>query len=240
MARQDTPPSRRTAIIATVVVAALIAGVLLIRIGQDNGSGDDDNNDARPAAETPRPTIATGRAGPAGDAAGVPVGFSADEPGAVAAAVAYATASQRWLYFTDEEIEAAVAEIATPAAAARMAEDVVADVSMAREQLAQSSGPIWWLVRPLAWRVDDYRDTDARVSVWTVTILSAAGVAAPQSEFLTVTLDLSWVDGDWRVDGVRDTPGPTPITGPHDQPWDAEPFDEALDGFTRMDGEPAS
>jgi hypothetical protein len=239
MARQDTPPSRRTAIIATVVVAALIAGVLLIRIGQDNGSGDDDN-DARPAAETPRPTIATGRAGPAGDAAGVPVGFSADEPGAVAAAVAYATASQRWLYFTDEEIEAAVAEIATPVAAPRMAEDVVADVSMAREQLAQSSGPIWWLVRPLAWRVDDYRDTDARVSVWIVTILSAAGVAAPQSEFLTVTLDLSWVDGDWRVDGVRDTPGPTPITGPHDQPWDAEPFDEALDGFTRMDGEPVS
>jgi len=239
MARQDTPPSRRTAIIATVVVAALIAGVLLIRLGQDNGSGDD-GNDARPAAETPRPTIATGRSGPAGDAAGVPVGFSADEPGAVAAAVAYATASQRWLYFTDEEIEAAVAEIATSVAAPRMAEDVVADVSMAREQLAQSSGPIWWLVRPLAWRVDDYRDTDARVSVWTVTILSAAGVAAPQSEFLTVTLDLSWVDGDWRVDGVRDTPGPTPITGPHDQPWDAEPFDQALDGFTRMDGEPAS
>lgn len=238
MARQDTPPSRRTAIIAFVVVAALIAGVLLIRIGQDNGSGDD-GNDARPAVETPRPTIAAG-AGPAGDAAGVPVGFSADEPGAVAAAVAYATASQRWLYFTDEEIEAAVAEIATPVAAPRMAEDVVADVSMAREQLAQSSGPIWWLVRPLAWRVDDYRDTEARVSVWTVTILSAAGVAAPQSEFLTVTLDLSWVDGDWRVDGVRDTPGPTPITGPHDQPWDAEPFDEALDGFTRMDGEPVS
>jgi hypothetical protein len=111
---------------------------------------------------------------------------------------------------------------------------------MAREQLAQSSGPIWWLVRPLAWRVDDFRDTQARVSVWTVTILSAASVAAPQSEFLTVTLDLSWVDGDWRVDGVRDTPGPTPITGPHDQPWDAEPFDQALDGFTRMDGEPVS
>ncbi|HMQ25916.1 MAG TPA: hypothetical protein PKA98_08005, partial [Acidimicrobiales bacterium] len=113
-------------------------------------------------------------------------------------------------------------------------------VSMAREQLAQSSGRIWWLVRPLAWRVDDYRDTNARVSVWTVTILSAAGVAAPQSEFLTVTLDLAWVDGDWRVDAVRDTPGPTPVTGPHDQPWDAEPFDRTLDGFTRMDGEPLS
>ena len=240
MSRHDSaPPSRRTAIIATVIVVALVAGVLLVRLGQGSRPSDD-GNETPSAAEAPRPTVPAGVAGPAGDAAGVPVGFSADEPGAVAAAVAYATASQRWLYFTDEEIEAAIAEIATPVAAPRLAEDVVADVSMAREQLAQSSGRIWWLVRPLAWRVDDFRDTEARVSVWTVTILSAASVAAPQSEFLTVTLDLSWVDGDWRVDGVRDTPGPTPITGPHDQPWDAEPFDQALDGFTRMDGEPVS
>ena len=239
MTRQNNPPSRRTAIIAAVVVVALVAGVLLLRFSSDSPTGSD-HSDAPSATQAPRPTVAAGVAGPAGDAAGVPAGFSANEPGAVAAAVAYATASQRWLYFTDEEIEAAIAAIATPVAAPRLAEDVVADVSMAREQLAQSSGRIWWLVRPLAWRVDDYRDTNARVSVWTVTILSAAGVAAPQSEFLTVTLDLAWVDGDWRVDAVRDTPGPTPVTGPHDQPWDAEPFDRTLDGFTRMDGEPLS
>ena len=239
MSGQNTPPCRRTAVIASTVVLALVAGVLLIRFGHESSSGSNRDH-PRPGSEAPRPTVASGTAGPAGDAAGVPVGFSGDEPGAVAAAVAYSTASQRWLYFTDEEIEAAIAEIATPVAAPRLAQDVVADVAMAREQLAQSSGPIWWLVRPLAWRVDDFRDTQARVSVWTVTILSAASVAAPQSEFLTVTLDLSWVDGDWRVDSVRDTPGPTPITGPHDQPWDAEPFDQALDGFTRMDGEPVS
>ncbi|RMH80574.1 MAG: hypothetical protein D6683_05055 [Actinomyces sp.] len=156
----------------------------------------------------------------------------------MAAAVAYATASQRWLYFTDEEIRAAVGGIATPVAAARLADEVVAEVSMARDQLARASGRIWWLVRPLAWRVEHYGPHEARVSVWTITILSAAGVAAPQTEFLTVTLDLAWVDGDWRVDGVRNSPGPTPLAGPHDQPWDAEPFDRALDGFVRMDGEP--
>lgn len=240
MTRHDTPPSRRTAILAALVVVALVAGVLLIRFSSSDTAPSDRRSDTAAGTDGPRPTVAAGVAGPAGDAAGVPVGFSPDEPGAVAAAVAYATASQRWLYFTDEEIEAAVAEIATPVAAPRLAEEVVADVSMARDQLVESSGPIWWLVRPLAWRVDDFRDTEARVSVWTMTVLSAAGVAAPQSEFLTVTLDLSWVDGDWRVDGVRDAPGPTPITGPHDQPWDAEPFDDVLDGFTRMDGEPVS
>lgn len=239
MSRQPTPPSRRTAIIAMVVLLALVVGVLLVRLTRDTSSGDH-RNEPPAAAESRRPTVPSGAAGPAGETSGVPVGFASDEPGAVAAAIAYATASQRWLYFTDDEIDAAIGEIATPVAAPRLAEDVVADISMAREQLAQSSGRIWWLVRPLAWRVDHFRDTEARVSVWTVTILSAAGVAAPQAEFLTVTLDLAWTDGDWRVDGVRDTPGPTPITGPQDQPWDAEPFDQALDGFTRMDGETVS
>ena len=237
MARQPSPPSRRTAIIAAVAVIVLVAAVLLVRVTGDD-SPSPDGSDTPPAVESPRPTTPVGATGPAGEVAGVPVGFAADEAGAVAAAVAYATASQRWLYFTDAEIEAAIAEIASPVAAPRLTEDVVADVSMARDQLAQAQGRTWWLVRPLAWRVDDLRDTEARVSVWTVTILSAAAVAAPQSEFLTVTLDLAWVDGDWRVDGVRDTPGPTPISGPHDQPWDAEPFDQALDGFTRIDAEP--
>ena len=236
MARRSSPPSRRAAILASVVLVALVAGVLLVRVNRDTSAGPE--QDEMPPAAEPRQTAPAGVAGPVGEAAGLPVGFAQDERGAVAAAVAYATASQRWLYFTDAEIEAAMNEIATPVAAPRLAEDVVADISMARGQLAQSSGRIWWLVRPLAWRVDSFRGAEARVSVWTITILSAAGVAAPQSEYLTVTLDLAWVDGDWRVDGVRDAPGPTPIPGPRDQPWDAEPFDDALAGFTRMDGEP--
>lgn len=236
MSRQAKTPSRRTAVMVIVAVFTLLAGVFLVRLTGSSSSSTDRAEPQR--AVVPHPTVPAGAAGPAGEAAGVPVGFVSGKQGAVAAAVAYATASQRWLYFTDDQIEAAVSEIATPAAAPKLTAEVVADVTTARNQLAQSSGRIWWLVRPLAWRVDDFRDSEARVSVWTVTILSATGVAAPQSEFVTVTLDLARVDDDWRVDGVRDTPGPTPITGPHDQPWNAEPFDQALDGFTRMDGEP--
>jgi hypothetical protein len=225
--------------VATAALLVIVVGVVLMRVTRQppvNG-----RHEGPPTTvASPRLQVPTGATGPTAEVAGMPVGFATGEDGAVAAAISYATAAQRWLYFSDAQIEVAIAEIATPVAAPRIAEDVVADVSMARSQLAQSSGRVWWLVRPLAWRVDDYRDTQARMSVWTVSILSAAGVAAPQTEFVTVTLDLVYLDGDWRVDAVRDTPGPTPITGPHDQPWDAEPFDRALDGFTRMDGEPRS
>ena len=230
-------PKRGTVVLAAIATVMLVAGVTVTRFF---GGGDDQAGSPTTAESderTSRPVAPAGATGPTLERAGLDVGFAADQDGAVAAAVSYATASQRWLYFTDDEIRVAVAEIATPVAAPRMADEVVLDVSAAREELGASPGPIWWLVRPLAWRVEHHDADEARVSVWVVTILSASEVAAPQSEFMTITLDLAWVDGDWRVDGVRDAPGPTPLSGPQDQPWDAVPFDDALDGFTRLDGE---
>lgn len=166
------------------------------------------------------------------------VGFARDEAGAVAAAITFATASQRWLYFTDEEVEAAVRAIADPSAADELAATVVDEVSSAREQLGESPGRVWWLVRPLAWSVLHRSDDHATVEVWAVTVLSAVEVAAPQAEWRTFTVDLAWDEGDWKLDAVRNTPGPTPMVGPGDRPWDAIPFDGALEGFVRLDGEP--
>jgi hypothetical protein len=161
-----------------------------------------------------------------------------DEAGAVEMAVGFAAAPQSWLYFDDREIAAAVAEVASPRAMADLTAETVAAVRAARDELAQSSGRVWWLVHPLAWRVESFSGTEATVAVWVVTLLSAAGVAMPQTEWVTDLVDLVWVDDGWRVDDSIERPGPTPLTGPGDRPWEAEPFDSALDGFTRLDGEP--
>ncbi len=228
---------RRLAIAAAITTVLFLAGWFLSVIGRP--SPPEPSASVETITEV-RPVVPAGVAGPVSEQSGVDVGFAADENGAVAAAVSYATAAQRWLYFTDDEITAAVTEIATPTAAPRLVDDVLADVGLARGQLAASPGRVWWLVRPLAWNVTHFGIDEASVSVWTVTILSAAEVAAPQTEWITVTVDLAWIDGDWRVEAVRDTPGPTPMTGPKDIPWDAVPFDDALVGFTRMDGEALS
>jgi hypothetical protein len=175
--------------------------------------------------------------GPTLEASGLDVGFADDEPGAVAAAVSYATAAQRWLYFTDDEIRAAVDRDRHAGRRAPHGRRRRPDVSMARDQLGESQGPVWWLVRPLAWRVETSTTPGAGVGVDRDDPVGR-GVAAPQSEFLTVTLDLCV--GRRRLARRRRArhPGPTPMTGPQDQPWDAEPFDETLEGFTRIDGEP--
>jgi hypothetical protein len=231
----------RTRLRALVLGGAAVILLLLGSLLSGLGRGDEKAPAARSSevSTTPSAPGAVG-AGPTSERAGMPVGFSRGRSGAIAAGTAYATASQRWLYFTDGQISDALAEIATPDSQARLTHDVVSEVGTARDRLRSSSGPVWWLVRALAWKVESFDQREARVSVWTVTVLSAAKVAAPQSEWMTVTVDLRWVHGDWRVDDVRDIPGPTPMMGPKDRAWDAEPFDDALDGYTRLDGEPVS
>jgi hypothetical protein len=221
---------RRRVLVAGTVAALLVAmGALLVRVGAPEAS----QRDEQPARETTAGSSTRGR-----QDTETPASSGRDEGGAVTAALAYTAAPQRWLYLTDEQIAAAVEEIATPEAAGSLVAETVEEISVAREELAQTSGRVWWLVHPLAWRVESHSPDDATVAVWTVTVLSAARVALPQTEWLTVTVDLTWVDGNWRVDAMRDRPGPTPMTGPQDEPWNAQPFDEALEGFTRIDTEP--
>lgn len=226
--------NRRTLLAGAAAITVLVVGAVLARVGA--GGSETSPTTTVPLAAEPTVTITGARpAGPTRVEAGVPVGFEASEDGAVAAAVTYATASQRWLYFSDDELAAAVAALATPAAAESLTVEVTSEVALARDELARTSGRVWWLVRPLATRVEHVTTANARVSVWVVTILSATDVAAPQAEWLTVTVDLAWVDDDWRVDGVRSTLGPTPLSGLKDEPWTAARFDDTLDGFTRVD-----
>ena len=216
-----------------VICAAVVPGAALVA-GMTASDG--------PTAERPVDHSIATVPGPGGEEHGASRGAATpqgrDERGAAAAAVVYAAAPQRWLYLSDDEIAAAVGEIASPDAAGRLAAENVAEIHAAREQLAESPGRVWWIVHPLAWRVEAFGEGRATVAVWTVTVLSAADVAMPQTEWVTVSLDLVWVDGAWRMDDIRSQPGPTPMTGPGDRPWEPEPFDAALDGFTRLDGEP--
>ncbi len=220
--------------VAVAVLGAFLAGVVAAGlIGSTPSPGE------RPA-DLPRPPADAGDVdGGSGDSAtaGAATGFTRSEEGAREAAIAYATASQRWLHLSDDELEAAVRALSSEDAAERLVQEVVAEVSLARDALVRSAGPVWWLVRPLAWRLENYSPERARVAVWTVSVLSAADVAVPQADWLTVTVELVWEAGDWRVDDVRDTPGPTPMVGVRDQPWQPEPFDDALAGFERLGDE---
>ena len=209
----------------SIVVAAALAGIVVttaVLVRRPDATADGGH---REAVLTPRPTVA--EAAPA-----VPEPTAA---GAREAALAIVAASQRWLYLDDAQVTSEVRAVATPEAADQLAREEVEQVSVARASLAKSPGRVWWVVRPLAWRADAATRETARIAVWTLTVLSAADVALPQADWLTVTVDLRWSNGRWLVDAIRDQPGPTPATGLRDEPWQPEPFDDALSGFTRIE-----
>ncbi len=216
---------KRPAVIIAVVVG-LVAGVVMA----SRVLSGSQPRDPRPPTTSSLDVERSGE-GPAPDPA---QDSERTEQGARTAAIAVATASQDWLYLSDEQIDRAVRTITTSSAAASLSRETVAELRTSRDALAMSSGRVWWLVRPLASRVERFDPMSARVVVWVVTVLSAADVALPQADWARVTLDLLWESDSWRLQAINDIPGPTPMTGTRDQPWQPEPFDDALDGFERV------
>jgi hypothetical protein len=162
------------------------------------------------------------------------VGWDRSEEGAAAAGLAYAAAEQAWLYLRVTDVAESVAAIATTDAAPRLSREVTGQVRLLRDALAASGGPVWWLVRPLAERVVSYSRDRATVAVWVVAVLSATGVAAPQCRWAIDTVELAWVSGDWRVEGIVSRPGPTPVLDASDEPWAAAELADALAGFAPL------
>lgn len=153
------------------------------------------------------------------------------------AAITYASASQDWLYLTDEQIEDAIRAVTVPERADQLVRETVSELGVARDGLQYSAGRIWWFVRPLATKVESLTSDRALVSVWVVTVLSAADVAVPQSDWMTLDIALRRVDDRWLLESIDDTVGPTPLSGVRDEPWQPEPFDDALAGFERIGSE---
>src|SRR3546814_14503259 len=81
----------------------------------------------------------------------------------------------------------------------RSTRDVLAGLQAAREPLASGTGATWWVVEPLAVKVEAYTPDRARVSVWMVRVLSRPGVVVPQSSWVTETIGgASWRGRVWK------------------------------------------
>ena len=108
-----------------------------------------------------------------------------------------------------------------------------------REALSAAGGEVWWVVSPLAVKVEAFDDDRARVAVWTATVLASgaapgvdATVAAPSVFYRTGIVELAWVEAiGWSVWSASDSPGPVPMLAPENPPSSPEEFLAALAGF---------
>lgn len=70
-----------------------------------------------------------------------------------------------------------------------------------------------WSELPLTARLVHADQRRAQVQVWSVLVLGAPRVGVPRQAWRTVTVDLTWEDEDWKIDGWSSTTGPTPVLG---------------------------
>jgi hypothetical protein len=181
----------------------VLAGLLLV-VGAAFVIGRATASDSSPEQTDERD--AEDGAGPSGTTNGVPVGFSQSEDGAVAAATIFARAIATIPLDTDAYKET----IRTLAAPEWLSDaEALADNSLTFlvERYGQGAASTF---SPIKYRIQKYSDTSATVALWGVTLGSGPKVQQPEESWVTGTIELVWVDDDWRVAGQSSSVGPTP------------------------------
>lgn len=229
---------------AVVVVSGIVGLALAVLVGlalADDPSAEPPGSTAQrvpettiPAGTSVEPAAEPNPDSPPSDDATSTGNEARTEVGAVAAAMQVATASQSWVYLADADVEAAATEVVATSARDRLVPEVVDDVRLLRDQLDEAKGTVWYVVSPLATKLDTYSPDRAVVRVWVVRVLSADGVAVPQSGWETLTIHLTWEDGSWRAGALDRAEGPVPQLESGLQAWSAAYLDRTLAGFVRV------
>lgn len=155
---------------------------------------------------------------------GVPVGWDHSEAGAVGAATNYTSAlASSELMFDAARRGAAVDTVAAPQSRARLRRDLEDQAKViaasffglqdADRALAQvEASKVVFQTIPVRYHLDAYDGTHARVSIWQTGIGGYQDSSLPPQEaWGMTTVQLQWIDKDWKETGATVTDGPVPV-----------------------------
>lgn len=163
----------------------------------------------------------------------VPVGFAGNEGGARAAGIAYATeVEERMFSLSDGAVEGATRQMSAEGRSGVMAAIHHESLDAWRAVLKPGQGQAWWVVSPLASKIESFTGEGARVSVWVAFIVSRPGAVSPRVWFGIRTIDLVREQDDWKVFDQSLVSGPTPQAAADAKPTDASELNERLAGFS--------
>ncbi len=198
----------RRVVLATVATVAVLGGFRACAATADRPEGR-----PQPESSAPSPTKADEGPGPSTVRAGVPAGWSPDEDGALAAAVSAVRMTgpiARAGFITRADM---IDALATARYGPVLASESAAQLEEMRGELATAGVTVQAVELhelPLTAHVVSSGARVATVEVWAVTVIVVPEVAAPRQVWRTVTVELAWEAGDWRIDGWSTRAGPTP------------------------------
>ncbi|MEU6098545.1 hypothetical protein [Streptomyces sp. NPDC047079] len=238
-ARRGRSPSRSLATVVGVVVL-LIAAIAFANRGGGSSSGGNSDDKTRSA-----PTAATGTRPVRSKPGTIPSGFTRDEQGAQSAAANYAVALGSADMFNKDRRDEILRAIITPARVAYFEGTLdKAYTPQFSEKVglnADGSTPQGYTfvsrTSPIGSNATRFAPDKATVDVWCSGLLGLAGQNSTNpvtSSWFTITMQLEWNNGDWKIVQHSQKDGPAPVPG-DERASSAEDMAKAVEeygGFT--------
>ncbi|MCW2872380.1 hypothetical protein [Actinacidiphila oryziradicis] len=238
------PRSSRNLVTVVGVVVVLIAAIAFANRGGGNssgggsGSGSGSNSGAGTQAQ---PTAPTGDKPVTGQAAGIAKGFAKSQQGAQSAAANYAVALGSDGMFRTDRRHTIVAAIHDPAVVGKLQGELdkaysaafLKDVGLNSDGSAPKGLTFVSRTVPVGTKVTGYSGSSATVEVWSTALggLAGQGSTKPVSTtWFTLTEQLAWVNGDWKIESSSQKQGPAPVSG-DDQAAGADEIANAVNGY---------
>src|SRR3954470_13931886 len=175
--------------------------------------------------------------GPTRSLAGIPLGFAHDRAGAVSALLNYSAVLSDPRVLLDQRRRAQVLSlIATPRYAATFKGRAASAFKRAQGSplgrgLAAGARTAYFAA-PIAYRVTSYTADRASVEGWGVAVIGNDQGVKPQATWGTTVATAVWHRGDWKIDAVQATDGPTPQNVPARSASAPTDFLARLSGFS--------
>ncbi|GGQ25348.1 hypothetical protein GCM10010266_55880 [Streptomyces griseomycini] len=218
--RRGGRSSSRSLVTVVGVVVLLIAAIAFANRGGDDSPSSDDSGDSPKAAAT----APSGKKPVASKSAGIPSGFTHDRQGAESAAANYAVVLGSDGMFNAARRHAIVQAIADPDSLdglqsgfdADYSVDFLKAIGLDKDGKAPAGHTFVNRTLPAGTKVTAYSNNAATVEVWCNGLFGLAGDDSTNpvtSSWFTVTMQLNWSGGDWKVLETTQKTGPTPVTG---------------------------
>ena len=176
-------------------------------------------------SDTPAAVVVDAIPAAAGEFRGIPVGYPASEAGAATAAVNWVASFPRLMRLNPLSLRNTLLELLSNAGAATGADQVVDDYFALFEELGPEFRERVWIESPLQTAVLESTATSATIGVWSVVVSGDVGDARPvEALWRTQRIGVVWERGDWKIDSIETTEGPTPVTVDMALPADPNEF----------------
>ncbi|MFD7868617.1 hypothetical protein [Streptomyces sp. NPDC059783] len=218
-------PARTSRSLVTVVGVVV---VLLGAIAFANMGGDDTDNNGPSGTKdkntTSTPTSPTGTKPVTGKNGAIPSGFAHDEQGAQSAAANYSVALGSAEMFDKSTRDEILNVIIAPSAVNgfRSTLDQAYSVGLFKNLGLNEDGStpsgFTFISRttPIGTKVTKNSGDQATVDVWCTGLIGLAGEGSTKpvtDGWFTITMELQWIDGDWKAVTHSQKDGPAPVGG---------------------------